>query len=86
MKPWVYSFSAIFMVSFALTLSLREASFSSSYECSKMNEYVSVGCFTPYRHLGSFSRKKQVLTYSDLDLKRFGLVQSWLIVSMRLKR
>ena len=44
---------------------------------------MSVGCFTPYRQLGSFSRRKQVLTYSVLVENKFGLFQSGVIESMR---
>ena len=46
-------------------------------------EGVSVGCFTPYRQLGSFSRRKQVLTYSVLVENKFGPFQSGVIESMR---
>ena len=44
---------------------------------------VSVGCFTPYRQLGSFSRRKQVWAYSVLVENKFGIFQSWVIESMR---
>ena len=44
---------------------------------------VSVGCFTPYRQLGSFSRGEPVWRYSVLVEKKFGLFQSWVIESMR---
>ena len=45
---------------------------------------MSVGGFTPYRQLGSYSWRKQVLTYSVLVEDKFGLFQSWVIESMRL--
>ena len=37
---------------------------------------MSVECFMLYRQLGSFSRRKQVWTYSVLDENMFGLFQS----------
>ena len=62
--PWLYSFSAIFMVSFAFIFNFLEASFSSSYKCkgymSRVNlifiytapviatGFVSVGKFSSY--------------------------------------
>ena len=44
---------------------------------------ASVGCFTPYQQLGSFSRRKQVWTYSVLVENKFRLFQSWVIESLR---
>lgn len=62
--PWLYSFSAIFMVSFAFIFNFLDASFSSSYKCkgymSRVNlifiytvpviatGFVSVGKFSSY--------------------------------------
>ena len=43
---------------------------------------MSVGCFTPYRQLGSCARRKPVWTYSVLVENKFGLFQSWVIESM----
>ena len=40
-----------------------------------------LGVFMPYRQLGSFSRLKQVWTYSVLVENKFG--QVWVIKSMR---
>ena len=37
---------------------------------------MSVGCFTPYRQLGSYSRQKQVWTFSILVENKLGLFQS----------
>ena len=39
---------------------------------------MSVGGFALYRQLGSFSQRKQVLTYSVLVEKKFELFQSWM--------
>ena len=37
---------------------------------------VSVGCFTPYRQLGSYSYRKPVWTFSVSVKNKFGLFQS----------
>ena len=38
---------------------------------------MSVGGFTSYGQLGSFSRRNHVLTYSVLVENKFGHFQSW---------
>ena len=39
----------------------------------------------PCRQLGSYSRRKQVFTYSVLVENRFGPFQSWVIESMKMR-